>query len=79
MPLISTLSEMRRMIREYGAAAVLGRAMGVCELRELNYAERITFAYHARESAENWAEWVKTNPGDSALLNWAMRLSNESN
>ena len=76
--MVGTLAEMRRMILAYGAQAVIGRAMGVRELRELDYAGRIGQAYYAREASGNWVEWGQQHPADNALLNWAMRLSDES-
>lgn len=65
------------MVKEYGAPAVLGRVLGVRELRELDYAGRIGQAYYTRERSGNWVEWAEQHPGDNALLNWAMRLSDE--
>ena len=70
---------MRRMMMTYGAQAVIGRALGVRELRELDYAWRILPAFAAHDASNNWVEWDAQHPADSALLNWAMRLSESDN
>lgn len=67
---------MARMVGKYGAPAVLGRALGVAELRRITAAENVVAAYESRQRSLNWATWAKENHDAARLLSWAERLAN---
>jgi len=66
--------EMARLIRSYGAAAVVGRVMGLGELRRMSTVETLIDAHAARTRADNWAKWAKDNPGLNRILINAEKL-----
>ena len=65
------------MIDRFGAQAVLGRVMGAGEINRIFMAERVIRAYKSMKSASNAVEWATSNPEDSKLMDYAMRLTNE--
>ena len=62
-------------MNRYGVEAVMGRALGHHEILCMNTSEAIISAYKERVKAEDWVKWGQDNPGQSRLLNEAMRLA----
>jgi len=55
-------------IRDYGAVNVLGRALRVREIRNMNLVENIITCYKARAAAEIDFEWETTHPEETKML-----------
>jgi len=51
--------------------------MGAGEINRIFMAERVIRAYKSMKSASNAVEWATSNPEDSKLMDYAMRLTNE--
>jgi len=65
--------EMAWMVERYGAPSVIGRVLGVGEMRKMALASRVYNAYQSRQSTKDWVEWAKQYPSESGLLNEVMR------
>lgn len=64
-----------RYIDRFGGHAVMGRTLGVGEMRRMISSENIVNWYNQRGPSEKWAEWAKANKPQSAALNQAMILA----
>lgn len=64
-----------RYVDRFGGHAVMGRSLGVIEMRRMIVSENIVNAYNTRGPSDKWAEWAKENKDQSALLNQAMILA----
>jgi hypothetical protein len=64
-----------KAINRFGAEAVMGRPLGVGEIRRMTTAEAIVGGYQQRARAESWASWASAHPESSALLILAMRAA----
>ena len=69
--------KLARMIDRFGAQAVLGRLMGAGEINRILMAERVVRVYKSMKAASNATEWAVSNPNESQLMDYAMRLTNE--
>lgn len=65
--------ELLSVIDRFGAAAVMGRTLGVGEIRSMLVAEAIVRACQGRAGAENWVNWAQEHPELQRLLVEAMR------
>jgi hypothetical protein len=64
-------------INTFGAQAILGRALGVGEIRRIAAVKNIINAYHARNKSDDQEQWALDNPETNHLLNEAMLLASK--
>lgn len=64
-------------IDRFGAAAVLGRMIGVKEANAMLMAERVFAAAVAQRSSEDWAAWERGNPAAARLLHAAIQTAKD--
>jgi hypothetical protein len=65
-------------LKDYGGALnVLGRPLGISEIRRMNVARNITGWYADRNGASNIVEWTNSNHEAADMLNEAHRLAVE--
>jgi hypothetical protein len=60
-----------------GALNVLGRPLGVGEIRRMVTCENIINAYREQNSSSNMVEWTASNPEKADMLNKAHKLAVE--
>jgi hypothetical protein len=60
-----------------GAMNVLGRPLGIGEIRRMNIAQNIVRWYEERNGASNVVEWTTSNPQAADVLNTAHRYAVE--
>jgi hypothetical protein len=61
-----------------GAMNVLGRPLGIGEIRRMNVARNIVHWYEDRNRSTNIVEWTNSNMAAAELLNDAHRLAVEA-
>jgi len=76
-PLSYELQLLGYLDRYGGALNVLGRPLGIGELRRLTTAENICKWYQERNSAGNVVEWTESNAGKADVLNTAHKFAIE--
>lgn len=64
-----------RNVAKYGAQAIYGRTMSAKEVRMINTAETVYYAYLDRQKSQNWPEWAKEHPFENRLLELGLRLN----
>jgi hypothetical protein len=65
-------------LQHYGGAVnVLGRPLGIGEIRRMSTVENIVNWYREREAADNWAAWEKLNADKKQNLDHAYKLAVE--
>lgn len=62
-------------IDRFGAAAVLGRPLGLGEIRRMVATENVIKWHAERARSENWQAWAKTNPEKQHALITAMKAA----
>lgn len=66
-PFVSELEKLW-LIDRFGAQAVVGRILGVGEMRRMIAVEGIVKSHREREESEDWAKWAEKNEASNALL-----------
>jgi hypothetical protein len=70
--------DMLGKIERFGLEAITGRRQFYYgELRRLLYAESIVNAYKSRARSKNWVDWVRENPGSTAILSDVENIEND--
>jgi hypothetical protein len=65
-------------LNKYGGAInVLGRPLGIGEMRRMTTCDNLILWYRERETTVNIAEWSKSNPNQAEFLNQAHRWAVE--
>jgi hypothetical protein len=64
-------------IDRFGVVGVMGRPLGMGEIRRLATCQNVVVWHTERSRQENWAQWAEDNPEKDAILNEAMRLAKE--
>lgn len=63
---------MLRFIDRFGAQEVMGRVLGVGEMRRMMFAENLVNVYASRQASTNkeggWGKWAQEHPDWDAML-----------
>lgn len=65
-------------LKHYGGAVnVLGRPLGIGEIRRMSTCENIINWYNERKNADNWVAWERMNPEKKDFLDMAHKYAEE--
>ena len=64
--------EVARSVQRYGAQAILGRELGVREVRRFALAENVERVCRKWQD-RSAASWFQEHPADMELFNWALK------